>query len=123
MKGKELLGIKFIGWFQVFGAIMVLLTLNVQQTPAFNVRFGVPSIPELLVRLFVGGFGIIIAYGYLKQNRWGYWSMLIYSIMFCFISINQINQYGSETFVLNAIYSGMVALYTFINRKYFIIIK
>lgn len=44
---------------------MVLLTLNVQQTPTFNIRFGVPFILELLVRLRVGIFGIIIAYGYL----------------------------------------------------------
>ena len=116
---KNPIGIKFIGWFQILGALAILFTLNVKQTPLINVRFGVPFIPEILVKICVGVFAIIIAYGYLKQSKWGYWSMLIYSILFTCVSVIQINKYSSQPFLGNAIYAGIVAIYTIYNRKYF----
>lgn len=72
MDMKNPIGIKFIGWFQILGALAILFTLNVQQNPPINVRFAVPFIPELLVKIYLGVFAIIIAYGYLKQLKWGY---------------------------------------------------
>ena len=116
---KNPIGIKFIGWFQILGALAILFTLNVKQTPLINVRFGVPFIPEILVKICVGVFAIIIAYGYLKQSKWGYWSMLIYSILFTCVSVIQINKYSSQPSLGNAIYAGIVAIYTIYNRKYF----
>lgn len=112
-------GIKFIGWFQIFGALAVLLTLNVKQDVAFNVRFAVPFIPEILVQLFLVVFSLIISYGYLKQTKWGYLSMLIYSIVFCFISLTQALNYNTQPFIGNFIYSGFVAIYTLLNTKHF----
>ena len=120
MNKKTPMPIKFIGWFQIIGALAVLFTLKVQQTPPFNIRFAVPFIPEFIVKICVGIFAIIIAYGYLKCLKWGYWSMLIYSILFCCISINQIIQYSGQPFIGNAIYSAMVGIYTIFHSKYFI---
>ena len=117
---KTPMPIKFIGWFQILGALAVLFTLKVQQTPPFNIRFAVPFIPESIVKICVGIFAIIIAYGYLKCLKWGYWSMLIYSILFCCISITQIIEYGGQPFIGNAIYSAMVGIYTIFHSKYFI---
>ena len=120
MNKKNPIVIKFIGWFQILGAFAVLFTLNVQQTPPFNIRFGVPSVPEFIVKICVGIFAIIIAYGYLNCLKWGYWSMLIYSILFCCISLIKIIEYGGQPFIGNAIYSAIVALYTIFHSKYFI---
>lgn len=120
MDMKNPIGIKFIGWFQILGALAILFTLNVQQTPPINVRFALPFIPELLVKICVGVFAIIIAYGYLKQSKWGYWSMLIYSILFFCISVTQITKYSSQPFIGNAIYAAIVTIYTIYNSKYFI---
>jgi len=120
MDEKNPVGIKFIGWFHIFGALVILFTLNVQQTPPLNVRFAVPFVPELIVRMFVAVFTIIIAYGYLKCLKWGYWSMLIYNIIFCCISITQITEYGGQPFIGNAIYSAIVVLYTICHGKYFL---
>lgn len=119
MNKKNPIGIKFIGWFQILGALAILFTLNVQQNPPFNIRFAVQFIPELIVKICVGVFSIIIAYGYLKQLKWGYWSMLIYSILFCLISVVQISKYSTQPFIGNAIYSAIVAIYTILNFKYF----
>lgn len=120
MNKKNPILIKFIGWFQILGALAVLFTLNVQQTPAFNIRFAVPFISEVIVKICVSILAIIIAYGYLKYLKWGYWSMLIYSILFCCISLTQIIEYGGQPFIGNAIYSAIVGIYTIFHSKYFI---
>ncbi len=76
-ENKNPIGIKIIGWFQILGALAVLFTLNVGQNPPFNVKFAIPFISELFVKILLVIFAIITAYGYLKQAKWGYWSMLI----------------------------------------------
>ena len=119
MKTKNPIGITLIGWFMILSALAVLFTLNVQQNPPFNVRFAVPFIPELLVRLCVVVFAIIIAYGYLRQSKFGYWSMLVYSILFGFISFFQVSKYGNQPFIGNAIYAAIVTIYTLLHRKDF----
>lgn len=119
MKIKTPIGITFIGLFQILGALAVLLTLKVQQNPPLNVRFAVPFIPELLVRICVVIFALIIAYSYLKQSKFGYWSMLIYSILFCCISFFQVSKYGSQPFIGNAIYATIVTIYTILHSKDF----
>ena len=120
MNNKNHIGVKLIGLFQIFGALSVLFTFNVQQTPPFNIRFMVPFATETIVKICVVIFSIIIAYGYLKYLRWGYWSMLIYSILFCCISIIQIIKYGGQPFIGNAIYSAVVSIYTIFHNKYYI---
>ena len=119
MKTKSPLGIIFISFYQIFGALILLFTLNIEQTPAFNIRFAVPFIPELLVKISVVIFSLIIGYGYLKQTKWGYFSMLIYSISFCCLSLFQVTKYGSQPFVGNAIYAAIVSIYTVTHTKYF----
>lgn len=112
-------GIKFIGWFQIFGALAVLLTLNVEQDVAFNVRFAVPFMPEKLVQILLVVISIVIAYGYLNQRKWGYWSMLVYATVFFFISLFQSFNYFSQPFIGNVIYSAFTIIYTLFNSKHF----
>jgi hypothetical protein len=124
MKTKTPRGIVLIGLLQIFLAITVLFTLNVQQNPPFNIRFAVPFIPELWVKIFVVVLAIILAYGYLRQTKWGYWSMLIYSVLFCCISLFQATKYGIQPwqpFIVNVSSAVIVAIYTVLHSKYFLV--
>ena len=112
-------GITFIGYFYVFGSIVLLLSLGVKQEVAINVRFGVPYLPEMIVRIFIALFSIAMAYGYLKLKKWGYWTVIIYSILFLLLSLNQISHYNSQPFIGNAIFSIIVLIYTFMSRRSF----
>ncbi|WP_234119022.1 hypothetical protein [Clostridium hydrogenum] len=111
--------ITFIGYFYIFGAIALILTLGVKQDIDINLRFGVPFLPETAVRIVISLFSIIMAYGYLNLKKWGYWTMLIYSSLFLIISIKQANIYHSQLFIGNAVFSALVIAYTFRNRHSF----
>jgi hypothetical protein len=119
MEMKRPFGITLIGYFYIFGAIVLLLTLGVKQEIGMNIRFGVPYIPETVVRIFIIAVSLIIAYGYLNLKKWGYFSMIIYSILFLIISLNQVSVYNSQPIIGNAIFSIIVLIYTVIKRKYF----
>lgn len=116
---KRPTGISFIGYFYIFGAIILILTLGIKQDIDINIRFGVPFLPEIAVRIFVALFSIIMAYGYLNLKKWGYWTMIIYSIVFSIISINQMYIYHSQLFIGNIIFSIIVLFYTFNKRHIF----
>lgn len=118
---KRPIGISFIGYFYIFGAIVLILTLGIKQDIDINVRFGVPFLPEIAVRIFVAVFSIIMAYGYLNLKKWGYWTMILYSIVFSIISTNQANIYHSQPFIGNIIFSMIVLFYTVIKRHSFYI--
>lgn len=116
---KRPIGVHLIGYFYIMGSVILLLSLSAKQTVKFNVRFGVPFLPETYVMIFVSLFSLVMAYGYLRMKRWGYWTMLLYSILFLLISLNQINQYHSQPFIGNAFFSMVVLIYTFMKRKEF----
>ncbi len=119
MKIKRPFGLTFIGYFYIFGAIVLLLALGVKQEIGMNIRFGVPNIPETVVRIFIIAVSLIIAYGYLNLKKYGYFSMIIYSMLFLVISLNQVAVYNSQPFIGNAIYSLIVLIYTVIKMNYF----
>ena len=112
-------GVKLIGCFYIFGAVVLLLTLGIKQDFEFNIRFGVPGIPEIIVRLSIIVLSLIMAYGYLKLEKWGYWIMILYSIVFLIISLNQVSVYKSQPFIGNVIFSLIVIIYTFTKREFF----
>ena len=111
MSQNKPVGIKWISYFQLFGSIMLLFTIGVEQNPAFNVRFGVPFLPELFVKGFLIVCGAFVAYGYLQQTKWGFWSMLIYSILLCVT--------GLQVSVGTAVYPFVVVIYTLMHHKEF----
>lgn len=116
MISKRPLGISCIGYFYIAGAIILLLTLGAEQNIGMNIRFGVPFVPEVLVRIIISVFSIVMAYGYLKLMRWGFWTMIGYSILFLAVSLNQIAVYNSQPFIGNAVFSALVLFYT-IHKK------
>lgn len=116
---KRPYGVTLVGYFYLLGAIVLLFTLGVQQDVGINERFGVPYLPEIVVRISVALVSIIMAYGYLNLRKWGYWAMVVYSVIFFGISINQFHVYRSQPFIGNMIFSIIVIFYTFINRRSF----
>ncbi|MBY0753850.1 hypothetical protein K5V21_00135 [Clostridium sardiniense] len=111
--------IKLIGYFYIFGAIILVLTFGVKQEINFNIRFGMQYIPEGIFKVALILVTAIMAYGYLKMKIWGYWMMVIYSILFLFASLNGISNYNSQPFIGNTIFSIIVLACTFKQRKSF----
>lgn len=67
---KRPFGIALIAYFYIFGAIILLLTLGIKQDIGINVRFGVPYLPEIAVRIFIALFSIIvILYTFMKRRN------------------------------------------------------
>ncbi|CAH2213894.1 hypothetical protein [Tepidibacter aestuarii] len=121
MVEKRPLGITLIGYFYIFGAVVIAITLftNAKDQFGIAVRFGVPNFPENIMRVLVSMISLIMAYGYLKLEKWGYWLMLIYTIYFLTVSITLYQQYNQQPFYGNIIWSIIVLIYTLLKRKYF----
>jgi len=121
MDEKRPSGVTSIGYFYVFGAFILIITLFTNTTEPFGiaVRFGLPNVPENMMRTVVAILSLIIAYGYLRLEKWGYWLMITYSIYFLVVSIILSKQYTQQLFYGNVIWSIIVLMYTFKKRKYF----
>ena len=123
------LGLTLIGCFYIFGAFVLIVTLFTNPTEQFGigVRFGLPNVPENIIRGLVSVISLIMAYGYLKLRKWGYWFMIIYTIYFLVVSIymfiqysQQYGQYGQQPFWGNVLLSITVLIYTLNKRRYFL---
>ncbi len=114
------MGITIIGYFYILGAMVLFLTLGSEFDIGINVRFGVPNFSETLIRITIGLFSLIMAYGYLALSKWGYWTMICYSVLFGVISLTIVDSYKSQPFIGNAVFSMIVVIYTFRKRKYFL---
>lgn len=118
-KFTQPIGITFIGCFKIISALVLLITLNIDQIPPFNIRFGVPFIPETIVKLMLIIFTLIASYGYLRQTRWGFLSIVIYSIVFSITSMMLFLTYKTSPFLWNACYSFVVAIYSIFQKNKF----
>ncbi len=117
---KERLGILFIGIYQMISALVILVTLNVQQNPQFNIRFGVSFLPELLVKIIIGVGSIIVSYGYLRQLKWGFWGMIAQSGYFFLVCIIQLISISIWKVPIGIIfYHALVIIYTLFHYKDF----
>jgi len=121
MGEKRPLGVTFIGYFYIFGALVLIATLFTNATDQYGIalRFGVPQVPENIIRVAVAIFTIVMAYGYLKLDKWAFWLMIAYSIYFLVISISLYQQYAQPLFCGNAIWSVIVLIYTLSKSEYF----
>lgn len=101
-------------------ALIILVTLNIQQNPQFNIRFGVPFLPELLAKIIIGIGSIIISYGYLRQLKWGFWGMVVESGYFFLVCITQLIVIETWKVPIGiTFYHGLVIIYTFFHHKDF----
>jgi hypothetical protein len=121
MISKRPLGVVLIGYFYILGAIVLILTLFANTTEQYGIafRFGVPNVPENIMRVLVSLISLIMAYGYLKLKKWGYWIMIIYTIYFLITNITLSQQYSEKLFYGNVIWSIIVLVYTLKKKVYF----
>lgn len=121
MSKKRPSGVTLIGYFYVFGSIILIITLFTNSIEQYGiaVRFGLPNVPEGIMKILVSIISLIMAYGYLKLEKWGYWFMISYSIYFLLVSITLSQRYNQQLFYGNVIWSIIVLIYTFNKRKYF----
>ncbi|MCY6958340.1 hypothetical protein [Clostridium brassicae] len=115
------LGIMLIGYFYILGAVVLIITLFTNASEQFGiaVRFGVPNVPENIMRVLVAIISLIVSYGYLKLKKWGYWFMIINSLYFLVVSIGLALQYNQQPFIGNGIWSIIVLIYTLSKRNFF----
>jgi len=120
---KRPLGISFISWFYMFGACVLFITVVMNHTEAdqFGIadRFGLPAVPEPLMRIIAAVITFIIIFGYYGLRRWGFWLMIAYSVGFGAVSIKLLLSYNQQPFIGNVIWSMVVFIYTLMVRKSF----
>ncbi|HCX65507.1 MAG TPA: hypothetical protein DHN33_09885 [Eubacteriaceae bacterium] len=112
-------GITIIGYYYMFGAIVLLFTLGVEQDININVRVGLAFLPELKVKILISLLWIVMSYGYLKMKRWGYWLMIIYSIYVTVINGSLALSIQNYILTGNIVFSLIVIVYTFNERLSF----
>ncbi|KAB2331586.1 hypothetical protein F7731_18610 [Cytobacillus depressus] len=120
---KRPLGVSFISYFYIFGAVVLIITAIFFNPDAneFGIadRFGLPNFPEQLFRIILAVVSLIIIYGYIRLKRWGFWLMILYSFGFGLISNILLFSYNQQPFTGNFIWSVIVLIYTFYVRKSF----
>ncbi len=121
---KRPLGILLISYFYIFGAIVLLFTTAFYNADANSIgiaeRFGIPNVPERLMRVIVAIFSIVMVYGYIRLKKWGFWLMVIYSVFFGLISFSLISNLFQQPFFGNLIWSIIVLAYTiYVNKAFF----
>jgi hypothetical protein len=120
---KRPLGISVISYFYIFGAIVLLFTAIFYNADANSIgiaeRFGMPNVPERLMRVIVALFSLGMIYGYLRLKKWGFWLMVIYSTLFGFISSSLITNGSQHIFIGNLIWSIIVLAYTIYTKNSF----
>lgn len=120
MREHRPFGITFIGFFYLFGAFVLLVSVSVNQEIPIGMRFGLSVYNENIVKITIAILSFFLSYGYLKMQKWGYWLMICYSAIFLLVSLGLVKSYNSQPFVGNALFSAIVLFYTITKRKLFL---
>ena len=120
---KRPLGVSFISYFYIFGAIVLLFTTIFYDANANSIgiaeRFGLPNVPEQLMRLIIAAFSLVMVYGYIRLKKWGFWLMITYSAFFGIVSSLLITNRLQQPFFGNIIWSIVVLGYTIYVKNAF----
>jgi hypothetical protein len=121
---KRPLGVSIIGYFYIFGSIVLLFTAIFYQAGADTIgiseRFGVSVLPERIMRVFVAFFSLLMAYGYMRLKKWGFWLLITYSVLFGFISFILLTNEPQQPFIGNFVFSIIVLIYTiYVKEEFF----
>jgi hypothetical protein len=115
--------IKPIGYFYIFGALVIIITLFSNpdgELITITDRVGLSWAPEIPVRIGLSLITLVVTYYYLKLTRIGFWLMMVYSGYFISISSVLSAQYNIQPYIGNTIFSLVVFIYTVRRKKYFI---
>ncbi|KAA0566734.1 hypothetical protein ACQCWA_04500 [Rossellomorea aquimaris] len=120
---KRPLGVSIIGYFYIFGSIVLLFTAIFYQAGADTIgiseRFGVSVLPERIMRVLVAFFSLLMAYGYMRLKKWGFWLLITYSVLFGFISFILLTNEPQQPFIGNFVFSVIVLIYTIYVKEAF----
>jgi len=120
---KRPLGISIIGYFYIFGSIVLLFTSIFYQAGADTIgmseRFGVSVVPERIMRVVVAFFSLLMAYGYMRLKKWGFWLLITYSVLFGLISFILLTNEPQQPFIGNFVFSIIVLIYTIYVKEAF----
>ncbi len=109
MKIKHSMIITFIGGFYVFGGIIILLSLFFNGS-AINIIFGLPDVPDHIVKLCVSVIYIPAGYFYIKRSKIAYWIILVCAVITFLISADLTTITGMQPYIGNLIYSLFVII-------------
>lgn len=116
-------GVLIITFMYFFGAAVLIYTSVFYHPGAdqFGIaaRFGVPTLPEQPVRMVLAVIALLLAFGYFSLKKWGFWSMVCYSIVFGMISLRLAFLHHQQPFIGNVFLSAIVLIYTLIKRRSF----
>ncbi|MEC1375248.1 hypothetical protein P9D39_13155 [Heyndrickxia oleronia] len=120
---KRPIGISIISYYYIYGAFILFITSIFYESHINEIgisdRFGLTHVPEQFMRLVVASITLIIIYGYMKLKKWGFWLMIVYSILFGTISLVLTLTYNQQPYIGNMIWSFIVLLYTLYTHKSF----
>lgn len=110
-----------IGSLYIFEAVIVLLALVVggEEGLYIGVREIISNIPANILIPIVTILKLIIAYGYLKLKKWGYWLMLLYSLVVILMNSYLMLQFGLQLYIWETMFSIYVLRYTYQQRNIF----
>ncbi|MGG4168932.1 hypothetical protein ABEW00_15935 [Rossellomorea vietnamensis] len=113
---KRPLGVSIIGYFYIFGAVVLLFTAIFYQADAdaisISERFGISILPERMMRIVLALFSLLMAYGYMRLKRWGFWLFVSYSVLFGLVSSVIATNQPQQPFIGNVVFSVIVLIYT-----------
>ncbi|MGE6753529.1 hypothetical protein ACQKFO_08750 [Rossellomorea sp. NPDC071047] len=120
---KRPLGVSIIGYFYIFGSIVFLFTAIFYQAGADTIgiseRFGVSVVPERVMRVAVAFFSLLMAYGYMRLKKWGFWLLITYSVLFGIISVILATNQPQQPFIGNVVFSVIVLIYSIYVKETF----
>jgi hypothetical protein len=120
---KRPLGISIIGYFYIFGSIILLFTAIFYQAGADTIgiseRFGVSVVPERVMRVAVAFFSLLMAYGYMRLKKWGFWLLITYSVLIGIISVILATNQPQQPFIGNVVFSVIVLIYSIYVKETF----
>lgn len=120
---KRPFGVSIIGYFYILGSIVLLFTAIFYQadvdTIGMSERFGVSVVPERIMRVVVAFFSLLMAYGYMRLKKWGFWLLISYSVLFGFISFILLTNEPQQPFIGNVVFSIIVLIYTIYVKEAF----
>lgn len=95
---------------------MLSLIFNGSQ---LNTIFGLPNIPDYIVKLLVSLIYIPLGYLYINRIKNSNWIIVALAIIFFCISANLTTEFNTQPFIGNLIYSFFVIVATIIRKKEF----
>ncbi len=110
--------ITFIGGFYMFGGVIVLLSL-IFHGSTLNHVFGLPQVPDYLVKFIVAALYIPMGYFYMKRIKFAYWAILVLAILSFCISADLTTRFDIQPYIGNMIYSLFVIIVSLLKRKEF----